>query len=494
MLNQPFPSNQYRLSRQLLTRVGVTLVIIGCLILNLNYFWQITNLKQQIRNQAQSMTDSLGLIMTEQIEAKNINRLTSILQKISLMPMVIQVIIVNPEGQTLASSVSTQTLQESDFWLTQIVPQIEKANQTQAAVHFSSHIQNQPVFVYISPIDFLSSPLKIPPPIAITILDLQPVVRTAWQTFLNSILLLIGECLIVLILIGLLLRQAVLTPLNQLYQSLLQYQQGTTLEIPEQLPVNEIGVLAKAIYQQFIDLKQINAQLKIEVVERKKAEKKIQASLQEKELLLREIHHRVKNNLFIVSQIFEFQIDYLDNNQLIQILKECQNRIYSMGIIHDILYQNTNLKKINFAEYLTALIRYLNQSYNPHLNSSIQIQLELQPVILNIETANPCGLIVNELISNAFKHAFNEQKNGMIKVILTEDEVNQITIQVQDNGIGFPKDLDFQQVDSLGLELVRTLTQQLQGSLELDRSQGTLFQLTFTELSYNKSWSVETLK
>jgi two-component sensor histidine kinase len=486
MLNQPFPSHQYRLSRQLLTRVGVTLLMIGFLILSLNYFWQITNLKQQIRNQAQSITEGLELIVTEGIAPQNTNRLTSILQKISHTPPVMQVIIVTPEGQTLASSVPSYKRQENDLWSAKIKPQLDKVNDTQAAIHFSSKIQNKIVLVYISPIASWSTPLKNQPLIAITVLDLQPILAQAWQTFLNSILLLIGECLIVLILMGLLLRKAVLTPLNQLYQSLLQYQQGTTLEIPEQLPVNEIGLLAKAIYQQFIDLKQMNAQLKIEIIERKRAEENIQASLQEKELLLREIHHRVKNSLFIVSQILELQIDYLDNSQLIQVLKECQDRIYSMGLIHEILYQNTNLKKINFANYVTALIQYLNQSYNPHLNSSIEIQLELQPVILNIETANPCGLIINELISNAFKHAFNDQKNGIIKVTLTQDEVNQVTLQIQDNGIGFPKSLDFQQVDSLGLELVRTLTQQLQGSLELDRRQGTRLKLTFTELSYHK--------
>jgi two-component sensor histidine kinase len=462
--------------------------MIGFLILSLNYFWQITTFKQQIRNQAQSITDSLGLIVTEFIEPNNANRLTPILQRISRTPTVIQVIIVNPQGQILASNVSNRKLQESNFWSSKIMPQIKKVNPTQGAIQLSSNIQNQPVFIYISPIESGSKSLRNQPLIAITILDLQPILGKAWRTFLNSILLLIGECFIVLILIGLLLRQAVLAPLNQLYQSLLQYQQGTSLEIPEQLPGNEIGLLAKAIYQQFIDLKQINAQLKIEVIERKQAEEKIQASLQEKELLLREIHHRVKNNLFIVSQILEFQINYLENNELIQILKECQDRIYSMVLIHENLYQNTDLKKINFADYLNSLICHLNQSYNPYLNCSIEIQLELQPVILNIETANPCGLIVNELISNAFKHAFNDKKNGIIKVTLTQDDVNQVTLQIQDNGIGFPESLDFEQVDSLGLELVRTLTQQLQGNLELDRSQGTLFKLTFTELSYNKYW------
>jgi hypothetical protein len=163
MLNQPFPSHQYRLSRQLLTRVGVTLLMIGFLILSLNYFWQITNLKQQIRNQAQSITEGLELIVTEGIAPQNTNRLTSILQKISHTPPVMQVIIVTPEGQTLASSVPSYKRQENDLWSAKIKPQLDKVNDTQAAIHFSSKIQNKIVLVYISPIASWSTPLKNQP-------------------------------------------------------------------------------------------------------------------------------------------------------------------------------------------------------------------------------------------------------------------------------------------------------------------------------------------
>ncbi len=482
MINQQLISNQYRLSQQLLTRVGITLLVIGFMILSLNYFCKIADSKQQIRNQAQSITDSVGLMITELVDPNKTDDLIPILQQLSRLPTVIQVVIITPEGQILTPSGPNLTQQQNHFGSGKMQSYIKKASQTQEAVSFSSKVQNQPVFVYLSPIKSLTVPSRI----IVAILDLQPLQQQAGRIFLISVLLLIGECMMILILIGLLLRQAILTPLNQLYQSLQQYQKGNTLEFAEQLSVNKIGALAKAIYQQFIDLKQTNAQLKIEVVERKNAEAKIQASLQEKELLLREIHHRVKNNLFIVSQIIDIQIDYLDDLQLTQVLRDCQERIYSMVLIHETLYKTTNLKNIDFADYVQSLIAYLNQSYNSRLNSSVEIQLKLQPIILNVETANPCGLIINELVSNAFKHAFKNEKKGIIKVTLTQDANSQICLKIQDNGIGFPENLDFQQVDSLGLELVRTLTQQLQGDLELDCSQGTLFKLTFTELNYNK--------
>ncbi|MGB3532934.1 MAG: histidine kinase dimerization/phosphoacceptor domain -containing protein [Microcoleaceae cyanobacterium] len=480
MLNLQPSSNQPGLFRQLLIRVGVTLLIIGIIILSINYYWKIADSKQQIRNQAQSITVSLELIIPELIKLENKNKLIPILQTVSQMPNMIQVIIMNAESIILMASTPHQIIPETHLLFAKIESQLQKISQLQTPIYCSLKIQKQPIFIYITPIQSSLTPPKF----IILVLDLQSIFEKAWFTFLNSIFLLIGGCLIILVLIGILLRQAILTPFNQLYHSLIQYQQGLVFNVPEQLPHNEIGLLSKAIYDQFIDLKQTNAQLKIEVIERQKAEKKIQTALEEKELLLREIHHRVKNNLFIVSQLLELQSSYLDNSQLSQILKECQDRIYSMVLVHETLYKTTNLKSINFANYLKSLIYYLNQSYNTSLNSPVEIQLELQPIIINIETANPCGLIVHELISNAFKHAFNKQENRIIQVFLNQNNMNQICLQIHDNGIGFPANLNFQQVDSLGLELVRTLTQQLQATLEIDSRCGTLFKLTFTELNY----------
>jgi two-component sensor histidine kinase len=487
MTNPPSFSHQSWLSRQLLTRVGITLLLIGFIVLSLNYFWKIADSKQQIRHQAQSITNGLGLILTEDTPSEAVNSWTPVLQQISQVSNLIQVDILTPEGKRIESSLSNRIAVKSNFWLSKIEPKIKRATSLQVATDFSTTIENQPVFIYITPIQSLFSPLKTSSQIAVVILDLQPIFAAARRAFWVSALLLIGESLIVLILIGICLRQAILTPLHQLHDALSQYQQGTSLKIPEQLPVNEIGLLAKAIYQQFIDLKQINAQLKIEVIERQKAEEEIKVSLEEKEVLLREIHHRVKNNLFIVSQLLEMQSNCVDNSQLSQILTDCQDRVYAMVLIHETLYQTTHLKKINFADYLKSLILYLNQSYHSYQKAAVELQLELQPIILNIETANPCGLIINELVSNAFKHAFKGKATGNIKVSLTQNKLNQIELQIEDNGIGFPKNIDFKQVDSLGLELVNTLTQQLQGTLELDcRGQGTLFKLTFTELKYNK--------
>ncbi|MBD2484542.1 PAS domain S-box protein [Planktothrix sp. FACHB-1365] len=220
-----------------------------------------------------------------------------------------------------------------------------------------------------------------------------------------------------------------------------------------------------------------------DITERKKAEDTLVTSLREKEVLLKEIHHRVKNNLLVVSNLLEFQSDYVQQPELIKVLEDSRNRIYSMALIHEKLYRSTNLEKISFGDYLEDLIDNLFESYNIQ-DSRVQFELDIEPVGLNIETAQPCGLIVNELVSNTLKHAFPNGRAGIVYLGLHQNEEDKISVTVRDNGIGFPEGVDFRNVESLGMELVCTLTDQLEGTITLDRENGTQFTVSFSELQY----------
>lgn len=224
-----------------------------------------------------------------------------------------------------------------------------------------------------------------------------------------------------------------------------------------------------------------------DITDRKGYETELKNSLQQKEMLLKEIHHRVKNNLLVVSNLLEFQTDYTNDPQVLSLLQESQGRIQSMALIHEKLYRSTELDKINFREYLEALVDNLFESYNL-LNTEINLETNLESIFLNIETANPCGLIVNELVSNAFEHAFPNEKKGTIWLSLSQNQEGKIALTIKDNGVGLPENFDFTQLDSLGLDLVWTLTQQIKGELSIEQNQGVSFTLTFWERKYGKRY------
>lgn len=224
-----------------------------------------------------------------------------------------------------------------------------------------------------------------------------------------------------------------------------------------------------------------------DITERKCDEKQIKESLQEKELLLKEIHHRVKNNLFVVSNLLDLQGNYTEDEKLSSLLHESRNRVHSMALIHQKLYRTTGLSRINFADYLNDLVPTLSDSYinNDH---KVKLELTLETIWLNIETANPCGLIVNELLSNAFQHAFPDYSEGKVGVQLFQNRDHQITLIVKDNGIGLPKNFDPKQVKSLGMELVLTLIEQIRGKLVIANKNGASFQITFQEVKYRQRY------
>jgi len=216
-----------------------------------------------------------------------------------------------------------------------------------------------------------------------------------------------------------------------------------------------------------------------DVTERKKTEKMLEKSLHEKEILLKEIHHRVKNNLMIISSLLNLQSRYIKDEASKDIFKESQNRARSMALIHERLYQATDLKRIDFGDYIRTLSNELFRIYAGGFGL-IELKINVEDIFLDINTAIPLGLIVNELITNSLTHAFPEGKRGKINVNFhPKDDHYEFT--VNDNGIGFPKDIDFQNTDSLGLQIINSLTDQIDGKIKLDRTTGTEFKILFKD-------------
>lgn len=216
----------------------------------------------------------------------------------------------------------------------------------------------------------------------------------------------------------------------------------------------------------------------IDISDRKQIEQEIRDSLLEKETLLKEIHHRVKNNLQIISSLLRLQSHQIVDPTDLELFKESQNRVRTMALIHEMLYQSTNLAKINFADYIKNLIRELIRSYDA-VSKGVSVQVEVTNIDLSIDTAIPCGLAINELVSNALKHAFPHQKEGKIWVELHSYKNHEITLKIQDNGIGIPVDFDFEQSTSLGLKLVYRLVNQINGKMIINNKNGTEFKIVF---------------
>ncbi len=225
------------------------------------------------------------------------------------------------------------------------------------------------------------------------------------------------------------------------------------------------------------------------VDDRKCAEKQIKTSLEENRVLLKEIHHRVKNNMQIVSSLLSLQSRHIDDESVMDIFKDSQNRVKSMAMIHENIYQTENLARLNFDEYINKLVSGLLQSYRTDI-SLIKPEMDLCKVTLDADTAVPCGLILNELVTNSIKHAFNDkiqenmnfdknQFRGIINVKLKEESENMLEMIVRDNGKGLPENFDFQNTSSLGLQLVNSLVNQIDGTIEVNNKNGAEFKISF---------------
>ena len=211
-----------------------------------------------------------------------------------------------------------------------------------------------------------------------------------------------------------------------------------------------------------------------DITERKEGEERIRASLAEKEVLLKEIHHRVKNNLQIVSSLLHLQTRDLEDSEVIAVFDDSQHRIRSMALIHEELYKSEDLTRIDFARYIGNLTENLLESYGVD-PGSISLELRVDDVLLGIDTAIPLGLIINELISNALKHAFPGDRQGRIWLTLSPGEDERFELTVSDDGIGMPDAIDLANPQSLGLRLVNTLAAQLRSKVLFERANGTRF-------------------
>jgi PAS domain S-box-containing protein len=215
-----------------------------------------------------------------------------------------------------------------------------------------------------------------------------------------------------------------------------------------------------------------------DITERKQAEDRLRAALKEKDVLLREIHHRVKNNMQIMSSLLRLQSRTMKDEKVLEAFNESQTRIRSMALIHESLYKSENLSSVDFRNYVEKMATHLFAVYNADPRQ-IHFHMEVQGGEIDINRAIPCGLIVNELISNALKHAFPQGRKGDLTVRILLDEVGKRHLLIKDNGIGFPEDFDLARSQTLGLQIIMDLTKQLEGRLELRRKGGTEFEIVF---------------
>jgi len=215
-----------------------------------------------------------------------------------------------------------------------------------------------------------------------------------------------------------------------------------------------------------------------DITDRKKVEEQIKTSLKEKEVLLQEIHHRVKNNMQIISSLINLQSWQIEDPKVKNMFQMSRDRIRSMALIHEKLYQSKDLAGINFAQYIQSLTVHLMHTYNAKLKN-VHLKTEVENVFLDISKAIPCGLIINELVTNSLKHAFPDGQSGEILVRLHTNNNGKMALEVSDTGVGFPDGSNVRKPDTLGLQLVNDLVNQLGGIIELDQTRGTAFRVAF---------------
>jgi two-component sensor histidine kinase len=226
------------------------------------------------------------------------------------------------------------------------------------------------------------------------------------------------------------------------------------------------------------ELQEANVALAREVVEHQQAEARLQISLSEKEVLIQEVHHRVKNNLQDVSSLLGLQSRKASDAFASELLLESQGRVRTMALIHQKLYASSDLGRVDFRDYLQTLLKNLFDSYRVY-PGTITLEADVAQAWLDIDTAVPCGLIVNEVVSNALKHAFPDGRKGCIRVRLANLDDQTLRLAVEDDGVGLPPGLDYRRTESLGLQLAVTLTHQLSGVIAVDSTHGVAFHTTF---------------
>ena len=257
---------------------------------------------------------------------------------------------------------------------------------------------------------------------------------------------------------------------------------GISEDVTEQIKAREVlrdahKELEKMVAERTKELERLNQELRTHAEERDRVNTFIRKSLKEKEILLKEIHHRVKNNMQVISSLLKLQSRYIEDEEARGLCMQSEQRVRSMALIHERLYRADGLAEIELGAYITELSQSLYRSYAIDL-SRVQLDTDLEKVTLGIDQAIPCGLLLNEFISNSLKHAFAPNENGVLRIELTQDD-GVVSLSFSDNGRGLPEGFELSQQESLGFEIIRTLTNQLNGSLEIQPKLPTKFTLKF---------------
>ncbi|MGA1870416.1 MAG: histidine kinase dimerization/phosphoacceptor domain -containing protein [bacterium] len=311
-------------------------------------------------------------------------------------------------------------------------------------------------------------------------------------------------------LIAYFIAEGIVKPLNRLTASVKRIGCGSFEKIPIETD-DEIGRLAEAfntmvesledrnrklnaihkeleqrVKDRTAELSCANIKLKREVEERRRIEERVKLSLREKEVLIKELYHRTKNNMQVIRELLYIQSSYIEDEKIVQIFKDTENRIMSMALVHQKLYQSNDLSKINLNQYIGELSHALIDSYNM-CSDRISLRLEIKNVLVTIDTAIPCGLIINELVSNSLKHAFPGGREGEIHISLRRSNKEDIDLLIRDNGVGAPEGFDLDSGDTLGLQLVVNLIKnQLLGTIETNVNGGLEYRIRFKEPEYKK--------
>ena len=237
-----------------------------------------------------------------------------------------------------------------------------------------------------------------------------------------------------------------------------------------------ISTTLTPIYSEFGNLKKL-VFVDTDITSGKLLQKQIEESLKEKDVLLKEIHHRVKNNLQIIISLLNLQSGYIKDEATLKAVQDGQNRVRSMALVHEKFYQAEELSEIDFGEYVEKLTQYIYQSYGDKTDR-VKMIIESDRVGLDMDTAMPSGLLVNEIVSNAYKYAFPGDSKGEIRIVLKKQN-GKVIFKISDNGVGLPGEINLEAAESLGMQLIQALTAQLDGELEVSRENGTEFTVSF---------------
>jgi two-component sensor histidine kinase len=243
--------------------------------------------------------------------------------------------------------------------------------------------------------------------------------------------------------------------------------------------------LERTVAERTAELNALTAELRADIAQRQRIEAelrdsqaRLQTALREKEILLTEVYHRIKNNLQVISSLLDLQADMVADPQVRALFEDSQQRIQAVSLIHENLSETNNVRSIPAAEYIHRLSTRVFQAYTSP-GGRVTLSIQADPVWIDVKNAIPCGLIVNELLSNSLKYAFPDDRGGEINVAMRATSEGHMLVVVRDSGVGFPANMDFRNTNSLGLQLVCLLTEQLGGTIELERAAGTQWTLRF---------------